>query len=44
MAKGGGMNLKVIDFIIKGREKIWFKISVAAVIAEYGKIVEDKSA
>jgi len=27
------MNLKVLEFVIKGREKIWFKISVAAVIA-----------
>ena len=44
MAKGGGMNLKILNFVIKGREKIWIKISVATVIAEYGKIVEDKSA
>ncbi|HIJ56323.1 MAG TPA: cyclic peptide export ABC transporter [Deltaproteobacteria bacterium] len=27
------MNLKVLEFVIKGREKIWFKISVAAVIS-----------
>ena len=27
------MNIKVLEFVIKGREKIWFKIGVAAVIS-----------
>jgi putative pyoverdin transport system ATP-binding/permease protein len=33
MAKGNGMVLKIVDFMIKGNENSWFKIIAAAVIA-----------